>query len=88
MVTPMLKYTFLVYHRDYLAFLEALQDVGVVEIVERDVEMDEETLGHLRDIRQLRQWTGFLKRRKITPGTQDTSIEAADLVTAMEELEA
>lgn len=35
MITPMKKYTFLVFHRDYEQFLEKLRDMGVVHITEK-----------------------------------------------------
>ena len=35
MITPMKKYTFLVFHRDYDTFLEQLREVGVVHITEK-----------------------------------------------------
>lgn len=35
MITEMKKYTFLVYHREYSQFLEALREVGVVHVTEK-----------------------------------------------------
>ena len=35
MITQMKKYTFLVFHRDYEAFLEQLRNLGVVHITEK-----------------------------------------------------
>ena len=35
MITKMKKYTFLVFHRDYEAFLEQLRSLGVVHITEK-----------------------------------------------------
>ena len=35
MITQMKKYTFLVFHRDYEAFLEQLRSLGVVHITEK-----------------------------------------------------
>lgn len=45
MITQMKKYTFLVFHRDYEAFLEQLRNLGVVHITERAAGMaDDEQL--------------------------------------------
>ena len=35
MITPMKKFTFLVFHRDYEAFLEDLREAGVVHVSQR-----------------------------------------------------
>ena len=35
MITRMKKYTFLVFHRDYDAFLESLREAGVVHITQK-----------------------------------------------------
>ena len=35
MITPMKKYTFLVFHRDYDAFLEELREAGVVHVTQK-----------------------------------------------------
>jgi hypothetical protein len=38
MIVPMFKYAFLVYHRDYLHFLNELQQVGVLHIMPQSTE--------------------------------------------------
>jgi V/A-type H+-transporting ATPase subunit I len=38
----MKKYSFLVYHQNYRNFLDELQELGVIDIIERDVELDDE----------------------------------------------
>ena len=35
MITKMIKYTFLVFHRDYESFLKRLRDVGVLHVTEK-----------------------------------------------------
>lgn len=42
MITQMKKYTFLVFHRDYEAFLEQLRSLGVVHITEKASGMAED----------------------------------------------
>ena len=44
MITPMKKYTFLVYHKEYEAFLKTLGKLGVLHIGEPDREKQDETL--------------------------------------------
>ena len=43
MITQMKKYTFLVFHRDYEAFLEQLRAIGVVHITEKAAGAAEDT---------------------------------------------
>ena len=48
MITQMKKYTFLVFHREYEAFLEQLREVGVVHITEKAAGMVEDE--HLQSL--------------------------------------
>lgn len=43
MITPMKKYTFLVFHRDYDAFLSELREAGVVHVTQRAAGLAENT---------------------------------------------
>ena len=36
MIVPMKKYSFLVYHREYKKFLEDLQSLGVLHVIEKE----------------------------------------------------
>ena len=42
MIVPMVKYSFLIYHQEYDEFLSDLQNLGVVDIIDRDVELDDD----------------------------------------------
>ena len=48
MITQMKKYTFLVFHREYEAFLEQLREVGVVHVTEKAAGMADDT--HLQEL--------------------------------------
>ena len=48
MITQMKKYTFLVFHREYEAFLEQLREVGVVHVTEKAAGMAEDE--HLQEL--------------------------------------
>ena len=43
MITQMKKYTFLVFHREYEAFLEQLRELGVVHVTEKAEGMTDDT---------------------------------------------
>ena len=42
MIVPMLKYSFLVFHTEYLSFLKELQELGVVHVVQKEVQYSAE----------------------------------------------
>jgi V/A-type H+-transporting ATPase subunit I len=44
MIVPMKKYSFLVYHKEYEAFLNNIQNLGVVHVVEKHLEDEENEL--------------------------------------------
>lgn len=48
MITQMKKYTFLVFHREYEAFLEQLRDLGVVHVTEKVAGMADDA--HLQEL--------------------------------------
>ena len=48
MITQMKKYTFLVFHREYEAFLEQLREIGVVHITEKATGMADDA--HLQEL--------------------------------------
>jgi len=65
MIIPMLKYSFLIYHREYDAFLKKLQDLGVLHIHWRPTGEDNEILRDLfRKMTQLEKLIRMLKKRQ------------------------
>ncbi len=59
----MIRYSFLIYHKEYHAFLEKLQDVGVLHIAEKATEYDESTREALEEIKKINDTLHFLKKR-------------------------
>ncbi len=64
MIVPVRKYTFLVYHRDYDHFLDDLGELGVVHIIEKQTELDEETIDKLDQLKLVKEAISFLKNRE------------------------
>lgn len=64
MIVPMKKYSFLVYHQDYMHFLKELQELGVLDIIERETTFDHKTLQRLSLIKELQQKIKALSGRK------------------------
>ncbi|MGM9825553.1 MAG: V-type ATP synthase subunit I [Paludibacteraceae bacterium] len=69
MITQMKKYTFLVFHRDYEAFLEQLRSLGVVHITEKASGMAEDAT-----LQALLQKADHL-RKTIAQGTPDQLLQ-------------
>ena len=65
MIVPMKKYTFLVYHADYHKFLEELRQLGVVDVVERTKDLDDETRDMLLTQKQIADTIKQLQRRTV-----------------------
>ncbi|MCF8302052.1 MAG: hypothetical protein K9I94_02165 [Bacteroidales bacterium] len=61
----MRKYSFLVYHQEYNQFLNDLGDLGVVDIVEKQTELDEETTKKLDQLKLINDTIDFLQRRDV-----------------------
>ncbi len=64
MIVTMYKYSFLLFHRDYLSFLEELRDAGVLHIIERPHESSEETRKKLSTVNQLKETIRVLEQRE------------------------
>lgn len=65
MIVPMRKYSFLIYHKEYLDFLHDLQDLGVVHIIEKqsgEIE-DEELKANYGQLKEIKKTIQFLKKR-------------------------
>lgn len=69
MITQMKKYTFLVFHRDYEAFLEQLRNLGVVHITEKAAGMADD-----EQLQTLLQKAGALKKT-IAQGAPDQLLQ-------------
>jgi len=81
MITQMKKYTFLVFHRDYDAFLEQLREVGVVHISQKAAGLLEEDA----DLQAALQHEDEL-RRLINQGAPDQLLqERADLTQRIQD---
>lgn len=67
MIVPMLKYSFLIYHQDKEAFLQNLQDLGVLHVASKGEVGDELTEQKVVEIRETEQALQRFKKRKYDP---------------------
>jgi V/A-type H+-transporting ATPase subunit I len=61
----MIKYNFLLYHYDFNRFLEQLQELGMIHVESRNVELDEETNKIIRKAENLNKIHSELKTMKV-----------------------
>ena len=88
MIIPMKKYSFLVHHQDYQDFLDELQELGVIDIIERDVEFDDEMRDKIFLVKQVQDKIKFLEKRKIeSEPSKDNKWEGIDLLENINKLE-
>lgn len=95
MIVPMLKYTFLVFHREYQDFLIELNRMGLVHIAERDVEISEETKNTYSRLCEYERAITFLRKREVTEPGKSIKNSAGEIIDdlskkqkELEELEA
>lgn len=74
MIVPMQKYSFLIFHKEYSSFLDDLQDIGVVHIIEKKVEITEDIREQYKILNRFNKTIKFLEKRKIEP--EESKIDA------------
>jgi len=80
MITPMTRYSFLIYHKEYEAFLQNLQDIGVLHVAEKAEELDEQTQKELDRIKELNNVLRFLSKRGKEEEPADDNANAQEIV--------
>ncbi|HON18372.1 MAG TPA: V-type ATPase 116kDa subunit family protein [Salinivirgaceae bacterium] len=90
MIVPMLKYTFLVYHKDYNQFLESLKNLGMIHIAESESSKSEdfrENLQYLNRIdRVIRKLKKLAPQAEINPQKGNVA-EGKKVFEEIEEME-
>jgi V/A-type H+/Na+-transporting ATPase subunit I len=83
MIVPMMKYSFLVYHRDYNRFLLEMRRLGVLHIIEKEKEIPADIRDKFEHIKDVEGVIKFLSKREVEKADADCKIsgaEAFDLV--------
>ncbi len=87
MITPMKKYAFLVYHKEYTEFLDQLRELGVVHVAEKHSEQKQEELaGQFRMVSRYGQALRFLKQRE-QEQKETSGKDPEELLNRLEELQ-
>lgn len=86
MITPMLKYGFLVYHLEYESILSKLRDVGVLHIETIKENIPEEAEAALRRMQKMQEVKRLLSSKNVS-STHNIQINSADeLLHKLDEL--
>ncbi|MEN8117537.1 MAG: V-type ATPase 116kDa subunit family protein [Bacteroidota bacterium] len=80
MIVPMLKYSFLVFHQDYISFLEELQDIGVVHVVQKEIEVPEDIKRKYAEINRYSQAIEFLKKRETDETKKNIDLKGEEIL--------
>ena len=86
MVTPMMKYSFLIYHKEYIPFLEKLQELGVLHIIEKKKEVDENIKISLQQISEINKALKFLGTRNQEEIAEKSELDAIAIVEKIKTL--
>ncbi|MFO7939615.1 MAG: V-type ATPase 116kDa subunit family protein [Bacteroidales bacterium] len=87
MITPMYKYSFLIFHQEYEHFLDKLQELGVLHVIEKNEEVNENTREKLHQISELNKTLTFLQRREQEEKPVSDEMTAFEVMTKKKELQ-
>lgn len=86
MIVPMKKYSFLIYHKDYVEFLDGLRDVGVLHVIEKQTgEIEDENLRN--NYGYVNQLNAAIKSLKRKDTDQEPEEEGRDGMVILEEVQ-
>ncbi len=88
MIIPMLKYSFLIYHKEYVPFLEKLQELGVLHIIEKNKDIDDNIKFSLQQISELNKTLKFLAKRNQEEAPVKTEMDGLEIVESIKNLTA
>ncbi|MCB2197444.1 MAG: V-type ATP synthase subunit I [Bacteroidetes bacterium] len=82
----MLKYSFLIYHKEYVPFLEKLQELGVLHIIEKKNEVDENIKISLHQISEINKALKFLGKRNLEESPAKPEMDGLEIVESIKKL--
>ena len=76
----MMKYSFLIYHKEYIPFLEKLQDLGMLHIIEKKKDIDENIKSSLQLAKEYQKSLKFLAQRNQIEAPEKTNLSGLELM--------
>lgn len=87
MIVPMLKYSFVVYYRDYPVFLQKLQEAGVVHVIEQEIGVSHEVSLGYQEIARIKGYISLLQKRKPEAENETNGVlTAKQVLTEMQQI--
>lgn len=89
MIVPMKKYSFLVYHREYEEFLQQIQELGVVHVIEKesgDIE-NEELNEQYSKIKEISNAIKFLEKRDVERSNESNERNAEKVLSDLHNIQ-
>ncbi len=86
MIVPMKKYTFLVFHADYEAFLQKVREIGVVQVVESGNETTNSIQERYVLSSRISDMVRMLKARNQEPRQPEKAVDGIELISKLQEL--
>lgn len=85
MIVAMKKYSFLIYHKEYEAFLKNLQELGVLHVIEKKLDDTEnESLGEkFKLLAELTKTINLLKKREINEVSSNTETDGLKILSEL-----
>lgn len=84
MIVKMYKYTFLVYHKEYNDFLESLQSLGILHVVDKGQALNQNIDQKEKEIAQIDKAIRFLNKRESKSGLVNHNLDAMKVVQDIE----
>ncbi|MDA3954078.1 MAG: hypothetical protein PF485_10540 [Bacteroidales bacterium] len=82
----MTKYSFLIYHKEYITFLEKLQELGVFHIIEKKKDIDDNIKLSLQQISEINKALKFLGKRNQEEVVGNSEMDGVALVESIKSL--
>ncbi|MCK3684482.1 V-type ATPase 116kDa subunit family protein [Maribellus sp. YY47] len=83
MIVPMIKYSFLVFYKEYNTFLEEIQKLGVLHIIEKEADFTKELKDKFDEIKTYEKAIRVLKKRNIPEQNVEQIVKAEKLPEAI-----
>lgn len=90
MITKMKKLTFLIYYKEYEAFLKRMQELGVLHVQtaqEGSVEPTSELEAKLKQTEHVKAWINRLEAMEVTDVPLASDRSAADILSHLDEMD-
>lgn len=75
MIIPMRKYVFMIFHREYQDFIDGLQNMGVVHVIKKDIEITDDIKNKHKKLEKLETAIRFLGKFETEPTNKGSDLD-------------